>query len=144
MSMDNKTENDALLMFLKGTDPSYRTGATQYIALVTDAGGGANVSEATPLTNECTYTGYARIPMTKATAWTDAGSSFNNTAQVAFGKRTDAGATQTATAFLVVDTGPTTGTAVNMCIIGDLTTDLDISQNIQPLFEAHTLTVTAD
>ena len=144
MSMSNDTENDVLKMFLQGTDPSYRSGAKQYIALVSDAGGGANVSEADPIANELTYTGYARVEITKATDWTDNGSNFTNAAQVLFGKRTDAGATQTATAFVVVDTGPAKATAVNMAIIGDLTADLDISQNIQPLFEIGTLTVTAE
>lgn len=144
MSLSNTTENAVLKMFLQGTDPSYRSGATQYIALVSDAGGGANVSEAAPIANELTYTGYERVPITKATGWTDNGSNFTNAAQVLFGKRTDAGATQTATAFVVVDTGPATGTAINMGIIGDLTADLDISQNIQPLFEIGTLTVTAE
>ena len=102
------------------------------------------MSEANPIANELTYTGYARIPITKATGWTDNGSSFSNAAQILFGKRTDGGATQTATAFVIVDTGPVKATAINMGIIGDLTTDLDISQNIQPLFDIGTLTVTAD
>jgi hypothetical protein len=88
-----------------------------------------------------TYTGYERVPVTKATGWTDNGSSFTNAAQILFGKRTDGGATQTATAFLVVDTSDS---SVNMAIIGDLTADLDISQNIQPLFDIGTLTVTAE
>jgi hypothetical protein len=141
MSLSNATENAVLKMFLQGTDPSYRSGATQYLALVSDAGGGSNVSEATPIANELTYTGYARVAITKATGWTDNGSNFTNAAQVLFGKRTDAGATQTATAFVVVDTA---NGAINMGIIGDLTADLDISQNIQPLFEIGTLTVTAE
>jgi hypothetical protein len=144
MSMSNATENAALLMFLKGTDPAYRAGTVQYIALVSDAGGGANVSEAAPIANELTYDGYARIPIIKASGWTDNGSSFSNAAQVLFGKRTDAGATQTATAFVVVDTGPVKATAISMGIIGDLTADLDISQNIQPLFDIGQLTVTAE
>jgi hypothetical protein len=63
MSMDNKTENDVLLALLKGTDPAYRSGATQYVALIT----GAAPSEAAPMTNECTYMGYERVPVTKAT-----------------------------------------------------------------------------
>ncbi len=69
MSMSNATENAALKMFLQGTDPSYRAGATQYLALVTDAAGA--VSEASPVANECTYTGYARVALTKASAWTE-------------------------------------------------------------------------
>lgn len=139
MSMSNATENDVLEMLLKGTDPSWRSGATQYLALVTDASGA--VSEASPVANECTYTGYGRVALTKASAWTDNGSNFTNAALVQFGKRTDAGATQTATAFVIVDTasGP-----VNMAVIGALSAELDINQNIQPQFGAGDLTVTAE
>lgn len=144
MSLSNATENQVLLALLVGTDPTYRAGLTQYIALVSDAGGGPNVSEATPIANELTYTGYARVEITKSTDWTDNGSSFSNKTQILFGKRTDAGATQTATAFVVVDTGPAKATPINMGIIGDLTADLDISQNIQPLFDIGQLTVTAE
>jgi hypothetical protein len=140
MSMDNKTENDALLMFLVGTSPSYRTDATQYVALIT----GSAPSEAAPITNECTYTGYARVPVTKATGWTDAGSSFTNAGTITFGARSDAGTVQTATYFAVVDTGPTGGTVINMGIIGELSTPLAITQNIQPIFAIGDLEVTAD
>ncbi|TXH12649.1 MAG: hypothetical protein E6R02_04495 [Gammaproteobacteria bacterium] len=76
MSMSNATENATLKMHLQGTDPSYRAGATQYLALVTDAAGA--VDEASPIANECTYTGYARVALTKATAWTDNGSTFKD------------------------------------------------------------------
>lgn len=139
MSMSNATENAALKMFLQGTDPSYRAGATQYLALVTDGGGA--VSEASPVANECTYTGYAREPLTKASAWTDNGSNFTNADLIQFGKRTDAVATQTATAFVVVDTS---SGAINMGIIGTLSAELDINQNIQPQFAAGDLTITAE
>ena len=141
MSLSNATENQVLKMLLQGTDPSYRSGATQYLALVSDAGGGSSVSEATPIANELTYTGYARVEITKATAWTDNGSNFTNAAQIQFGIRSDAGATQTATAFVVVDTA---SGAINMGIIGDLSADLDINQNIQPQFAIGALTITAE
>jgi hypothetical protein len=141
MSMSNATENAALKMFLQGTDPSYRSGATQYLALVSDAGGGPNVSEATPIANELTYTGYARVALTKASAWTDEGSEFTNAALIQFGVRSDGGATQTATAFVVVDTA---SGAINMGIIGDLSADLDINQNIQPQFAIGDLTISAE
>lgn len=39
MSLSNATENATLKMHLQGTDPAYRAGATQYLALVTDGGG---------------------------------------------------------------------------------------------------------
>ena len=137
MSMDNVTENDVLKMLLQGTDPSYRTDATQYIALLT----GAAPSEAAPMTNECTYTGYARVAMTKATGWTDGGSSFTNVAAVTFGARTDGGAVQTATYFAVVDSA---SGAVTFCITGELSTPLAITQNIQPIFAIGDLEVTAE
>ena len=73
MSLSNASENDALKVFLKGTDPSWRAGATQYAALVTGA-----ADEASPVANECTYTGYARVALTKATAWTDNGDNPNS------------------------------------------------------------------
>lgn len=139
MSMSNATENQTLKMHLQGTDPSYRAGATQYLALVTDAAGA--VDEATPIANECTYTGYARVAITKATAWTDNGSNFTNAGLVQFGKRTDGGATQTATAFVVVDTA---SGAISQGIIGTLSAELAIALNIQPQFGAGDLTITAD
>ena len=141
MSLSNATENQVLKCLLQGTDPSYRSGATQYLALVSDAGGGGSVSEAAPVANELTYTGYERVPITKATAWTDGGSSFTNAGQIQFGTRSDAGGTQTATAFVVVDT---IAGAISMGIIGDLSADLDINQNIQPQFSSGALTVTAE
>lgn len=137
MSMSNATENDVLQMALQGTDPSWRAGATQYLALVT----GVSVDEATPIANECTYTGYARVALTKATAWTDNGSNFTNADLIQFGKRTDAGATQTVTHAIVVDTA---SGAIALGIIAQLSADLDVSQNIQPQFAIGDLTVTAE
>lgn len=139
MSMSNATENATLKMHLQGVDPSYRAGATQYLALVTDAAGA--VSEAAPIANECTYTGYARVALTKATAWTDAGSSFTNAGLIQFGKRTDAGGTQTATAFVVVDTP---SGAISQGIIGVLSASLAINQNIQPQFAIGDLSIVAE
>jgi hypothetical protein len=138
MSMSNATENATLKMHLQGTDPAYRAGATQYLALVTDAGA---VDESAPIANECVYTGYARIPLTKATFWTDNGSNFTNAALAQFGKRTDAGATESVSAFVVVDT---VSGAISQGIIGALSATLDINQNIQPQFGIGDLTITAE
>ena len=138
MSLSNATETQVLQMLLEGTDPSYRSGATAYLALVTDAAGAVN--EATPIANECTYTGYARVAITKATDWTVTGDTAVNDNLIQFGKRTDAGATQTATAFVIVDTA---SGAINLGIIGTLAAELDINQNIQPQFAGGDLTVTA-
>jgi hypothetical protein len=146
MSLSDTTENATLKMFLKGTDPSYRSGATQYLALFLDNAGTAADLEAGGTTYELSYTGggnsYARVALTKASAWTDGGgSSFTNAGIIQFAKRTDAGATQSAKYFAVVDTA---SGAYNMGIWGQLSSALDISINIQPQFGIGDLTITAD
>ena len=80
MSADNTTETAALDMFLRGTDPSYRAGATQYLALFT-----ADPGETASLAAEATYTGYARVALTKSSAWTGTSSPFTNAALIQFG-----------------------------------------------------------
>lgn len=134
MSLSNTTENAALKMFLQGTDPAYRAGATQYLALFS-----ADPGETASLAAEATYTGYERVALTKATAWTDNGSTFNNAALVQFGACT-AGSTA-ATHFAVVDTA---SGAVAMMISGALSATLNISSGIQPQFSAGALSITAD
>lgn len=136
MSMDNATENATLAMHLKGIDPSYRANATQYLALVSLE----EPDESDPLDSELDYDGYARIPVTKASAWTDNGSNFTNAALLQFGKRTDGGATQYARALVVVDTA---SGAVSQAIIAALIAELAINQNIQPQFAAGSITITA-
>lgn len=135
MGMSNATKNDALQCFLQGTDPSYRAGATQYIAYLQSA----SPDPADPLATECTYTGYARTAMTKASAWTDNGTNFTNAGTVSGGKRTDAGATQTINSFAIVDT---VSGAVNMAIIGAMASPIPVGQNIKPVCEAGTMTIT--
>lgn len=137
MSMSNATENQTLKMHLQGTDPAYRAGATQYAALVSLAA----PDEAAPIAAELTYTGYARVPLTKASAWTDGGSSFSNAVQILFGKRTDAGATQQAKAMVIVDTP---SGAISQGIIAALSDTLDINLNIQPIFAPGDVTITAE
>ena len=97
MSMSNATENQTLKMHLQGTDPAYRAGATQYLAPFS-----ADPGETGSLAAEATYTGYARVALTKATAWTDGGSSFSNANLIQFGACT--AGTTAATHFAVVDT----------------------------------------
>ena len=136
MSMDNTTEIAALAAFLQGTDPSYRSGATQYLALFT-----ADPGETGDLTNEANYTSYARVALTKATAWTGAGNPFTNAALIQFPACT--GSTAAITHFAVVDTGPARSTAINMCISGALSGTLNVSNGIQPQFAAAALSITA-
>lgn len=133
--MSNALANDVLKCVLKGTDPSWRADATQYLALISSA----SPDPADPFATELTYTGYARIAHTKATGWTDNGTNFTNAVLKQWGKRTDAGAVQTARKVVVVDTS---SGAVAMAIIADLADDLSITQNVQPQCDVGTITIT--
>lgn len=134
MSLSNTTENAALKMFLQGTDPSYRVGATQYLALFT-----ADPTESGSVANEANYTGYARVALTKSAAWTDGGSTFSNAALIQFGACT--AGSNTITHFAVVDTA---SGAVAMMISGALSASLNVSAGIQPQFASSALSISAD
>lgn len=137
MSLSNTTETAVLAMFLQGTDPSYRAGATQYLALFT-----ADPSEAASITAEATYTGYARVALTKASAWSNGGGGgapFTNAAPIQFGTCT--AGTNALTHFAVVDTA---SGAVAMMISGALSATLNVSTGIQPQFAAAALSISAD
>lgn len=134
MSLSNTTENAALKMFLQGTDPAYRVGATQYLALFS-----ADPGEAASLAAEANYTGYARVALTKASAWTDGGSTFTNAALIQFGACT--AGTNAITHFAVVDTS---SGAVDMMVSGALSATLNVSAGIQPQFAAGALAISAD
>jgi len=134
MSLSNTTETAALDCFLRGTDPSYRSGATQYLALFT-----ADPTESASLAAEANYTGYARVALTKATAWTGTASPFTNAALVQFGACT--AGTNAITHFAVVDTA---SGAVAMMISGALSSTLNVSSGIQPQFAIGALSISAD
>ena len=134
MSLSNTTENAALKMFLQGADPAYRVGATQYLALFT-----ADPGEAASLAAEANYTGYARVALTKASAWTDGGSTFTNAALIQFGACT--AGTNAITHFAVVDTS---SGVVDMMVSGALSATLNVSAGIQPQFAAGALAISAD
>lgn len=135
MSLSNTTETAALDVFLRGTDPSYRAGATQYLALFT-----ADPGESASLASEATtYTGYARVALTKATSWTGTSSPFVNTNLIQFGACSAGSAA--ITHFAIVDTA---SGAVNMMISGALSATLNVSEGIQPQFAAGVLSVSAD
>ena len=134
MSLSNTTETAALNCFLRGTDPSYRSGVTQYLALFT-----ADPTESASLAAEATYTGYARVALTKATAWTGTASPFTNTNLIQFPACT--AGTSVCTHFAVVDTA---SGAVAMMISGSLSASLSVSTGIQPQFQAGALSIACD
>jgi len=137
MSLSNTTETAALDAFLRGTDPSYRSGATQYLALFTGDPG-----ESASLAAECDYIGYTRVALTKASAWTGSSSPFTNANLIQFGACT--AGTNAITHFAVVDTGPARATAVSMMISGALSSTLNVSSGIQPQFAIGALSVSAE
>ena len=134
MSLSNTTENATLKMHLQGTDPAYRAGATNYLMLLT-----ADPGEAGSVANEATYTGYARVALTKASAWTDGGSTFTNASLIQFGVCT--AGSNAITHFAVVDTA---SGAVAQMISGALSATLSVSPGIQPQFPSGALDVSAD
>ena len=119
---------------MQGTDPSYRAGATQYLALLT-----ADPGEAASLAAEANYTGYARVALTKASAWTDGGATFTNAALIQFGQCT--AGSNALTHFAVVDTA---SGAVAMMISGALSSTLNVTAGIQPQFSGGALSISAD
>lgn len=135
MSKSNTTENDILKMALQGTDPAWRAGATAYIALHTADPGEAG----TAITSEATYTSYARVAITKATAWTDGGASFTNVSLIQFPQCT--GGTNALTHFSIVTTASGAGQIIYS---GALTATLNVASGIQPQFAAGDLEVTED
>lgn len=135
MSLSNTTENDLLKMMLQGTDPAWRAGATQYIALYTADPGEAG----TATTNEATYTSYARVAVTKSSGWTDGGATFSNAALVQFPQCT--GGTNSITYFAVVTTASGAG---QILVSGALSSTLSVATGIQPQFAIGDLTVSAD
>lgn len=134
MSLSNTTEVAALDCFLRGTDPSYRAGATQYLAAFTGDPG-----ETASLAAEANYTGYARVALTKSSAWTGTSSPYTNAALIQLGACT--GGTNALTHFAIVDTS---SGAVAMMISGALAATLNVSDGIQPQFAIGALSVSAD
>ena len=134
MSMSDTTETAVLNLFLRGTDPAYRADATQYLALFT-----ADPTDTASLAAEANYTGYARVALTKASAWTGTASPFTNTNLIQFGACT--AGTNALTHFAVVDTA---SGAVAMMISGALSATLNVSNGIQPQFAPASLSISAE
>jgi hypothetical protein len=135
MSKSNTTENDVLKCILQGTDPSWRAGATIYLALYTADPG----ETGTAITNETVYTNYVRKAITKATGWTDGGSTFTNSDLIQFDVCGVTGATITHVALVTTASG-----AGQILYSGQLNSPLAVSNLIQPQFAIGALSVTED
>lgn len=134
MSLSNSLENDVLKMILKGVDPAWRASASQYIALFKGDPG-----EVGSIAQEADYTGYARVALTKASAWADGGSTFTNADLIQFGVCT--AGNNALTHFAIVDTASGAG---NMMYSGPMSITLNVSAPIQPQINAGSLSITVD
>jgi hypothetical protein len=99
----------------------------------------ADPGETASLASEANYTGYARIALTKASAWTDGGASFSNAALLQFGQCT--AGTNAITHFAVVDTA---SGAVALMVSGALASTLSVSAGIQPQIPSGGLVISCD
>lgn len=135
MSKSDTTENDVLKAILKGVDPSWRAGANLYLALYTadptDAG--------TAVSNETSYTNYARQAIVKATGWTDSGSTFSNAGLIQFPQCGVTGATITHAGIVTTASG-----AGQILYSGVLNSPLAVANLIQPQFAIGALTISED
>ena len=134
MSKSNTTENDVLKANLKGTDPSWRSNASRYIALYTADPGEAG----TATTNETSYTDYARVAVPVAD-WTDGGSTFTNTNLLQFPVCGATGAIITHVAIVTTSSG-----AGQILYSGALSASLAVAKLIQPQFAVGALSVSED
>lgn len=136
MSKANSTENDTLDAVLRAVDPSWRANANRYIALYTADPGEAG----TAVTNEATYTSYARVAVVAATGFDAAsGGSTANTGLIQFPQCT--GGTNTITHVAIVTTASGAG---QILYSGALNSNLAVANLIQPQFAIGALTVTED
>ena len=139
MALTNDAENALLDAILSntawGTLLAAGALANVWFALHT-----ADPTDTGSVANECDYTGYARVQMTRATAFNAAsGGSKNNSAVIAFPQKTG-GADDAATHFSIHTASTGAG---NMIVHAPLSATLTISDGVAPEFAASQMTVTA-
>ena len=133
MSMSNTAENKVLKALLQGTDIDFRASSNLYLALFT-----ADPTETGSFANEANYTGYARVTMAKASAWTDGGSTFTNSGLLQFPQCT--AGSNVITHFALC----TLSSAGEVVISGALNASLNISSGIQCQFSSGSLSIGAE
>lgn len=129
-------EQNILDHYLLGAaDGAAFTNATAYLVLCTADPGEAG----TAVTNEATYTGYARVAVTKSTGFQRSGSTVSNVGTVAW--PTCTAGSNTITHWAMVSTASGAGTQI---LSGALSASLAVSAGITPQATAGQLTVTLD
>lgn len=137
-ALTTQSANDLLNYLLRNVAPSWGGAGTLYLSLHTGTIGAAGDQT----TNEVSYTGYARIPVSRNSsgAFEIAGSGASqNAGLLQFGNPT-AGAFPITVTHVAIGENPSgAGTAIEFTA---LNTPLIINQNVQPQFAAGTLDFT--
>lgn len=133
-----QSANDIINYLLRNVSPSWDGTGTLYLSLHSGAVGlGGDQT-----TNEISYTGYARVALTRSSSGAfsaaSSGSSSNN-ALVQFGNCTGGSLPITVTHVSLGENASSTGTVL---ATGALSSSLIINTNIQPQFAIGTLVVT--
>ena len=129
--------NDALNYNLRNVSPSWGGSGTIYFSGHTGAVGLGG----TAVTNELTYTGYARVAATRSAAGLftiAAAAASSNNALIPFGLCTGGTLPETMTHVSIVDTASGAG---NVIYTGALNSPLIININTRPEFDVGTLVV---
>ena len=136
MSKSNALENDVLALVFNGTALPGAYGSNLFVSLHTGDPGEAGDQT----TNEATYTGYARVTVSRDSAgWTVTGNTAVNTAAITFPQCT--GGTNTITHWAV---GTATSGTGRLLYKGSLTASLAVSNLITPQLLATTLQIQED
>jgi hypothetical protein len=135
MSKSNTAENAVLDNMYVGTALPWDANVTLWAALYTaDPGEGGSAN-----TNEATFGGYARVPVTRATGFNLVGNQISNAAQLSFTECTSGTEVITHCAFVTTASGA--GTIIHSGALNDSRT---VSAGITLQFAADSFTVTED
>lgn len=135
MSLSNATETEILAYIFDSTAPAWAGNADFYVALHTADPGEAG----TAVTNEATYTDYARVAVSRTTGFTVSGNSVENAGLLQFPQSGGAGVTCTHWSLVTTASG-----AGQVIVRGALGSSLPTDAGIQPQFAAGDLTTTID
>lgn len=135
MSFSNSAEDSVLKQIFKGIALPWDANTDLYLALYT-----ADPAEAgTAVTNEASYTGYARVAVNRTTGFTVSAPNLTNTNLVQF--PLCSGGTNIITHVGIVDTASGAGVLI---VSGELNGTYSISSGYQPQFNANALVFTLD
>lgn len=135
MSFSNTAETEVLNQIFVGTALSWNANSNLYLALYTADPGEAG----TAVTNEASYTGYARVVLNRASDFTVSGNQVSNSNLEQFAQCT--AGSQTITHAAIVTTASGAGTII---VRAALTSSISVSTGVQPQFAANALSFTLD